>query len=94
MNMFLDRFGIIRCDGRMGKVTRFDYDLMYPILLAPKEHALTKSLVLHYHLKVQHLGIQSTLTKIKLAGFRIIHPYQTVKSIINPCFTCKRFNNL
>ena len=94
MNMFLDRFGIIRCDGRMGKVTRFDYDLMYPILLAPKEHALTKSLVLHYHLKVQHLGIQSTLTKIKLAGFRLIHPYQTVKSIINPCFTCKRFNNL
>ena len=94
MNLFLDHVGIVRCDGRMGKVTRFDYDLMYPILLAPKEHALTQLLVLHFHHKVQHLGIQSTLTKIKLAGFRLIHPYQTVKTIINPCYTCKRFNNL
>ena len=94
MNLFLDSFGIIRCDGRMGKVTRFDYNLMYPILLAPREHALTELIINFYHKKVQHLGIQSTLTKVKLAGFRLIHPYQTVKAIINPCWTCKRFNTL
>ena len=94
LNLFLDSFGIIRCDGRMGKVNKFDYNLMYPILLAPRQHALTQSLVTFYHHQVQHLGIQSTLTKVKLAGFRLIHPYQTVKSIIKPCMTCKRFNSL
>ena len=41
-----------------------------------------------------HLGIQSTLTKVRLAGFRLIHPYVTVKSIINPCRICKKFNVL
>ena len=94
MNLFLDSYGIIRSDGRMGKVDRFDYNLMYPILLAPKEHTFTKLLVTFYHKQVQHLGIRSTLTKVRLAGFRLIHSYQCVKSIIKPCFVCKRFNSL
>ena len=94
MNLFLDNFDIIRSDGRMGKVTRFDYDLIYPIVLAPRQHALTQLIVTHYHHQVQHLGIQSTLSKVKLAGFRLIHPHQTVKSIIKPCRICKKFNTL
>ena len=94
MNLFLDKFGIIRCDGRMGKVSKFQYSLIYPILLAPRQHALTQLIVTFYHHKVQHLGIQSTLNKVKLAGFRLIHPYQTVKAIIKPCVTCKKFNSL
>ena len=47
-----------------------------------------------YHHQVQHLSIQSTLNKVRLAGFRLIHPYQTVKSIIKPGMICKKFNTL
>ena len=94
MNLFLDKFGIIRSDGRMGKVHKFDYNLIYPILLAPRQHALTQLIVKFYHHEVQHLGIQSTLNKVKRAGFRFIHPYQTVKAIIKPCMTCKKINSL
>ena len=94
MNLFLDNFGIIRCDGRMDNVTRFENNLIYPILLAPRHHTLTQLIVMFYHRKVQHLGIQSTLNKVKLAGFRLIHPHQSVKSIIKPCMICKKFNNL
>ena len=94
MNLFLDAYGIIRCDGRIAKNTRFDYNVIYPILLGPKEHPLTRLLVLHYHKQVQHLGIQATLKKVNLAGFRLIRAHQTVKSIIKPCFICKKFNSL
>ena len=78
----------------MGKVQEFDYNLIYPILLAPRQHLLTQLIVMFYHHKVQHLGIQSTLNKVRLAGFRLIHPYQSVKSIIKPCMICKKFNTL
>ena len=94
MNLFLDNFGIIRSDGRMGKVHQFDFNLSYPILLAPRQHPLTQLIVMFYHRQVQHLGIQSTLNKVRLAGFRLIHPYQAVKSIIKPCMICKKFNTL
>ena len=79
LNLFLDKYGILRCDGRMANVDRFDDNVIYPILLAPRQHILTQLIVTFYHQQVQHLGIQSTLTKVRLAGFRLIHPYITVK---------------
>merc|ERR1711917_100308 len=44
--------------------------------------------------KVRHLGVQSTLNKLRMSGFRLIKPFQTVKSTISPCAMCKRYNAL
>ena len=44
--------------------------------------------------RVKHLGIQATLNKVRYSGFRVISPYQTIKSIIHPCLICRRFNSL
>ena len=55
---------------------------------------MTQLIVPHYCHQVQHLGIQLTLSKVKLAGFILINLHQTVKSIIKPCRICKKFNTL
>ena len=93
MNLFLDNEGLIRSDGRMGKVAYFENYVINPILLG-KDHPLTTLIILDCHLKVRHLGIQSTLNKVRLAGFRLISPYNSVKQIINPCTICRKFNSL
>ena len=83
----------MRSDCRMGKAQYFDRDVINPVLL-PKLHSLTKLIIEDCHFKVKHLGIQSTLYKVRMSGFRLIKPFQAVKSVINPCAMCKKFNAL
>ena len=92
-NLFLDENQLLRSDCRLGKAQYFDKSIIHPVLL-PKLHPLTKLIVEDCHFKVKHLGIQSTLNKVRMSGFRLIKPFQTVKSIINPCAMCKKFNVL
>ena len=93
MNLFLDSYGILRSYGRMGKVECFSDDIKNPILLG-KSHMLTTLIVEDCHRRVRHLGIQATLNKVRYAGFRVISPYQTIKTIIHPCPVCRKFNSL
>ena len=93
MNLFLDLYGILRSSGRMGKVEFFSDDIINPIVLG-KSHMLTTLIVEDCHRRVKHLGIQATLNKVRYAGFRVISPYQTIKSIIHPCPICRKFNSL
>ena len=92
-NLFLDKFGTVRSDCRVGKNVFFDYEVLNPILL-PKNHKLTSLIIIDAHNRVKHLGIQSTLNKVRISGFRLMKPYLSVKSAISPCIICKRFNNL
>ena len=93
LNLFLDEFGVLRSNGRSGKCSTFEYDLINPILLA-KNHDLTKLIIRDCHMKCQHLGIGSTLTKVRMSGFWIPKARQAVKSVISSCYMCKRFNSL
>ena len=93
MNLFLDPYGILRSSGRMGKVECFSDDVINPIVLG-KSHMLTTLIVEDCHRRVKHLGIQATLNKVRYSGFRVISPYQTIKSIIHPCLICRKFNSL
>ena len=92
-NLFLDQYGTVRSDCRVGKNLHFDFEILNPILL-PKQHKLTELIIVDSHVRVKHLGIQSTLNKVRIAGFRLIKPYLSVRSAISPCLICKRFNNL
>ena len=93
LNLFIDEFGVLRSDGRSGKCSTFEYDLINPILL-DKHHDLTKLIIKDCHEKCQHLGIGSTLTKVRMSGFWIPKARQAVKSVISTCYMCKRFNSL
>ena len=92
-NLFLDENQLVRSDCRLGKSQYFDMNIIHPVLL-PKLHPLTKLIVEDCHYKVKHLGIQSTLNKVRMSGFRLIKPFQTIKAVINPCAMCTKFNAL
>ena len=93
LNLFLDPTGIIRSQGRMDNVEVFSQELIHPILLG-KNHHLTSLIIKHCHHKVQHLGVQPTLNRVRLDGFRLIHPFNAVRSVLKDCFICKRMNSL
>ena len=92
-NLFIDKYGVVRSDGRIGRTDYLDYEGICPIIL-PKDHVLTRLIILHVHLAVKHLGIQATLNHLRLAGFCLVHPYQSVKNVVHPCLICKKSNAL
>ena len=93
LNLYLDKNHLLRSDGRIGKTRYFDKDIINPILLA-KEHPLSSKIVEDCHRRCKHLGIQATLNLVRLSGFWIPKPYQSIKKILANCSICKKFNSL
>ena len=93
LNLFIDKIGILRAGGRIGKHANIKFDLAYPIMLA-KEHPLTKLIIEDCHERCLHLGVGATLSKVRLEGFWIPRARQVIRKVLTPCFTCKRFNGL
>ena len=91
-NIFLDDEGILRMDGRIAQTLTYEYEQIYPILLV-KYHPLIELLITDCHERCKHLGIDATLTKLRLAGFWAPQARQAVKKVISKCFTCKKFSN-
>ena len=93
LNLFLDPKGLLRSEGRMENVGVFSQELIHPLVLG-KGHPLTVLIIRNSHSKVQHLGVQPTLNRVRLDGFRLIHPFNAVKSALRNCFVCKKMNSL
>ena len=80
-------------DGRIANSKRYGYEVKYPILLE-KHRPYLELLINELHQQSRHLGISSTIAKIRMAGFWIPQARQAVKSELSKCTICKRFNNL
>ena len=93
LNLFLDDKGIIRSRGRISKCQYFKYEIHNPVLL-PKEHRLTTLIINDSHLKMQHLGIGTTLNYIREQGYWIPKGRMAVKNILSSCYVCKKYNAL
>ena len=93
LNLYIDKNHLLRSDGRIGKTRYFEDDIINPILLA-KEHPLSSKIVEDCHRRCKHLGIQATLNLLRLSGFWIPRPYQSIKKILASCSICKKFNSL
>ena len=93
LNLYLDKNHLLRSDGRIGKTRYFEDDIINPILLA-KDHPLSSKIVEDCHRRCKHLGIQATLNLVRLSGFWIPRPYQSIKKILANCSICKKFNSL
>ena len=90
MNLYLDSNHILRSSGRMGRIDCLPSDVLNPIVLG-KNHDLTKLIIEDCHKRVKHLGVQATLNIVRLSGFRVVSPYQTIKNVIHSCLICRKF---
>ena len=86
LRVFFDSSGILRVGGRIDNAP-LPYDTKHPMLL-PREHHLTKLIVLKSHETVKHNGVKETLTELR-SEFWISKGRQFVKSILSKCVTCK-----
>ena len=89
LNLFLDSNSIIRVRGKMDRLEA-PYDLKYPILIHRNSH-LAKCIINDLHLNTHHAGIYKILNLLR-KEFYIPSAYSVVKSIVNSCVFCKRFN--
>ena len=92
LNLFLDKDGIIRSKGRIAKVNFYDFEILNPILL-PKDDHFTNLTIWKAHKSCKHLGVQSTLNKVRLQGYWIHKARQAIKKVLSECIICKKFNN-
>ena len=81
LNLFLDSKGFLRSQGRMDNANAFNQDLIHPLLLG-KQHPFTNLIIKFCHAKVQHLGVQPTLNRVREDGFRLIHPINSVRLVL------------
>ncbi|XP_053380934.1 uncharacterized protein LOC123562061 [Mercenaria mercenaria] len=87
LRLFVDKSGIIRCEGRihnapLSDVTKFPY-------LLPKRHPLTRLIVLDTHENQLHAGTNATATQLR-QKYWIPATRQCVKSILRKCTICRR----
>ena len=87
LDLFQDEAGLWRCRGRIQNAA-VSYPTKHPILL-PKNHHITKLLVMEAHRRVLHNGAKETLTEIR-ARFWIIRGRSLVKTVIHQCCVCRR----
>ncbi|KAL7631639.1 UNVERIFIED_CONTAM: hypothetical protein RMT77_018057 [Armadillidium vulgare] len=92
LNLFIDDEGLIRSKGRLSRSNYYEYDVINPILMGKKHH-LTHLLIRQAHFDCKHLGIQATLTNLRLKGFWITSARTTIKRVLSECIVCKKFNN-
>ena len=80
-------------DGRIANSRRYGYKVKYPILLR-KHHPYTELLINEFHKQSKHLGISTTITKIRMVGFWIPQARQAVKTDLSKYTISKRYNIL
>ena len=93
LNFFLVSNGILRSKGRMSKCLYFNYDVYNPVLLR-KGNKFTSLFIKHSHGQVQHIGTGTTLNYLREQGMWIARGLTAVKTEINNCTICKKYNAL
>ena len=84
---------MIRARGRISKCLYFKYNVHNPVLL-PRESRFTQLFILDSHVKMQHLGIGTTLNYVREQGFWIPKGRMAIKSVLSSCGVCKKYNAL
>ncbi|UYV64450.1 hypothetical protein LAZ67_3000767, partial [Cordylochernes scorpioides] len=81
----MDSQGILRVGGRL-RHSDLDMDQKHPMLI-PKDHFVTKLIVMHYHVNNLHSGTQLTLSLIR-NKFWIPSGRNLIKRVLNQCLVC------
>ena len=91
LGLFEDEDGILRCRGRIESAT-LPFGTKHPILL-PREHHVTKLIVLEAHENVKHNGLRETLAETR-SHYWIVRGRQLVRKYISKCLVCKKLEGL
>lgn len=86
---FLDPDGTLRVGGRL-RYSQESFQRKHPILL-PRDHRLTKLLIIHYHHKYLHPGA-TALQALLAEQFWILSARRAVNHCISHCYRCSRHN--
>ena len=85
---FLDENGVIRVGGRL-QYSDLPFIEKHPALLPPS-HAVTHSIMLHYHEASSHQGRHVTTASIRQAGWHILHQRGAIGKMLKNCVFCQR----
>ena len=91
LNLFIDEQGLLRSKGRIERSNYYNYEIINPIVMS-RQHHLTTLYIRDAHHSCKHLGIQATLTKLRLKGFWVTSSRTAIKNVLAECVTCKKYN--
>ncbi|XP_022197772.1 uncharacterized protein LOC111054948 [Nilaparvata lugens] len=89
LSPFIDNNSLLRVGGRL-RQSDLPYDYKHQILL-PSKHRFTHALIISYHRRVSHDGVQSTMAALR-QRYWVISTRRTVKSVLKSCHLCFRFS--
>ena len=93
LNLYIDEEGVIRSKGRINKNVTHEEGVQNSILLG-KSHHLTYLLIIHFHHRVKHLGVGTTLNALRLGGFWVPKGRQVIKKVLSHYMICREMNGL
>lgn len=82
---FMDEQGLIRVGGRL-RNSNLSFGTCHPILL-PRDHELTKRIIMQEHVRNMHAGAQATMAAVRQQFWPLALRSVTRKIILN-CVTC------
>ena len=86
LRVFRDSSGVLRVGGRLDNAP-LPYKTKFLILL-PRQHHVTRLLVMKCHEIVKHYGIKETFTQLR-SEYWIAKGRQVIKSILAKCVPCR-----
>lgn len=86
---FCDGTGILRVKTKVS-YRQDTMDFRYPIIL-PSDHPVVHLLIKHKHNELLHAGVSLLMTHLR-DKFWIIKTRKTIRSVVQQCVCCKRFN--
>lgn len=87
LNPFLDEFGLLRVNGRIGRID-LPYDHRHPIIL-PKNHPLTFKIATAFHENLNHLGTNMVLSHLR-QHYWPVGGRELVKKVQISCQKCRK----
>ena len=82
----VDKKGALRIEGRLHKSPDISFEAKHPLIL-PSRHFLTRLVILYYHNRNWHSGIQHTLLSSR-QKFWIINGRASVRRYLRECSVC------
>jgi len=86
LNPFVDRDGLLRVGGRLGK-SDLEYDLKHPIILPPAP--ITSLLVEDIHSSVGHLG-RENVTNVVRRKYWLVKGSTLIRKVVRDCLICRK----
>lgn len=87
MTPVMDTEGVMRVRGRLQQAEFAPFDMKHPIIL-PKEHAITKMLILQYHEKFAHANRETVCNELR-QRFHIPKLRQAIRQAVKDCMWCR-----